>query len=106
MQAAPLVQHSQVLILHLWKGKKHVKEVSAHLHTYHLLLWPVLRLHVLLDAAVAALDARRLRTPATVQHRSTEIQLLMSAAERTRSFSQPWTNRREAHMTIRAMWDR
>ena len=35
-----------------------------------------------------------------------KIQVLMSAAARTRSFLQPWTNRREAHMTIRAMWDR
>ena len=49
---------------------------------------------------------RRLRTLATVQHGSTEIQALMSAAARTRSFLQPWTNIREAHVTIRAMWDR
>ena len=50
---------------------------------------------------------RRLRTLATVQHGSTEIQeALMSAAARTRSSLQPWTHRRQAHMTIRAMWDR
>ena len=48
---------------------------------------------------------RRLRTLATVQHGSTEIQALMSAAARTRSSLQPCTHRRETQMTRREMWD-
>ena len=37
-------------------------EKKKDFDTYHLLRWPVLSLHVLLDGAAAALDARRLQT--------------------------------------------
>ena len=37
-------------------------EKNRDFDTYHLLRWPVLRLHVLMDAAAAALDARCLQT--------------------------------------------
>ena len=75
--------------------------------TYNLLRWPVLRLYVLLDAAAAALDAGCLQTFANtgdcIQHGSTEIQALMSAAARTRSSLQPWTHGRDTQMTRREM---
>ena len=59
LQAPPLVRRRQVLILHLQKDHKiRLPEKNKDSDTYHLLRWPVLRLHVLLDAAAAALDAR------------------------------------------------
>ena len=57
--------------LFLTFGKLH-KVKRAQFPTYHLLRWPVLRRHALMDAAAAALDARCLQTSAnrvaTVHH--------------------------------------
>ena len=80
------------------RPEKTCKRGPACLPTYHLLRWPVLHLHVLLDAAAAALDARRLQTftdtgdCATWFIRNPGVE---SAAARTRSSLQPWTHRRD-----------
>ena len=64
LQAAPLVLHRQVLFLHLLWVTEMCQQSTKYiiLPTYLLLRWPVLRRHVLMDAAAAALDARRLQT--------------------------------------------
>ena len=74
--AAPLVQQNQVLILHLLEEWQRNKDFD----TYHLLRWAMLRLHVLLDATAAALDARRLPTFANTGDCATRlgIQALIS----------------------------
>ena len=51
--------------------KKRSKEDPAHVPTHHLLRWSVLRLRVVLDAAAAALDARRLQTFSDTSDRAT-----------------------------------
>ena len=80
LQAAPLVQRRQVLILHLqrWPKCGSKKNKSSCVPTHHLLRWPVLRLHEPLDAAVGA-------PRQTVQHGTTAIQALINDAARTRS---------------------
>ena len=61
--APTLMCTTQVPILHLWEGHKAIlAEKNKDCNTYHLLRWPVLRFHVLLDAAAAAVDARCLQT--------------------------------------------
>ena len=64
--------------------KKNGREKQGFQHTYHMLRWPLLRLNVLLDAAAAALDARRLQTFCEHwrldQHLGTSTLLILSAA--------------------------
>ena len=88
LQAAPLVQHRQVLILHLQRWRKIESNTTNHHVHPHLTcfagqssasMWTWLRPRSMPDAF------RRLRTPATVQQGSTATQALMSDAARTRS---------------------
>ena len=58
-------------------GDGNVTTINEKYHiilpTYHLLRWPMLRRHVLMDAAAAALDARRLQTFANTGDCATRI---------------------------------